>query len=315
MKKVFFIVIALVLIPNLVFAQRSIGKVEKKVEKISEFDFKIEQWMGKKFIFLPMDKSAQKRGYTRFYTGKRRDPLALFNSPFTYDKYVNKTLKVIDIGKRNPFDKGLMTVTFKVEETGEEIKSNTKNSQIQNIAFYDDLAKAKERWVGKTIYAKDNFILTYDEESGKYGSVTVLVSSPLKVIDVWWGTESDNPIWIIVETSTGEKGFIRTRFSYTNSYAVSIESDIINYTSHRPWVTKFSESDLKRKYDWSDEIWKSITANKVRIGMTKEQVTLSWSAPSDINQDIYEDTVREQWVYDTQYLYFEGDKLIAIQNR
>lgn len=57
-----------------------------------------------------------------------------------------------------------------------------------------------------------------------------------------------------------------------------------------------------------------ILEGKVRIGMTKDMCEESWGHPDDINKTIGSWGTHEQWVYGNSYLYFEGDKLTAIQN-
>lgn len=54
-----------------------------------------------------------------------------------------------------------------------------------------------------------------------------------------------------------------------------------------------------------------------RLGMTHETVRLcGWGIPDSINRTITSGRAREQWVYgDGQYLYFDGGKLTAIQDR
>ncbi len=99
-----------------------------------------------------------------------------------------------------------------------------------------------------------------------------------------------------------------TAFSWTNIY-----SD--RWTEERPWENAFFEFNPKERYKWSDEIWELIDNRKVRIGMNKEQVKLSWGKPEKINKDIYQGLIREQWIYSSQYLYFDDDKLTAIQSR
>lgn len=52
----------------------------------------------------------------------------------------------------------------------------------------------------------------------------------------------------------------------------------------------------------------------VRIGMTKAMCEESWGLPDNINKSIGSWGTHEQWVYGNSYLYFEGNKLTAIQN-
>lgn len=57
-----------------------------------------------------------------------------------------------------------------------------------------------------------------------------------------------------------------------------------------------------------------ILEGKVRIGMTKAMCEESWGYPDNINKSIGSWGTHEQWVYGDSYLYFEGNKLTAIQN-
>jgi hypothetical protein len=59
---------------------------------------------------------------------------------------------------------------------------------------------------------------------------------------------------------------------------------------------------------------KAITAGKIMIGMTKEQVIASWGNPNKINKSVGSWGVHEQWVYSSQYLYFENGKLTSWQD-
>ncbi len=53
----------------------------------------------------------------------------------------------------------------------------------------------------------------------------------------------------------------------------------------------------------------------VSIGMTAERVLLSsWGKPNDINRTTTSRGIREQWVYDGGYLYFQDGVLTSIQN-
>ena len=53
----------------------------------------------------------------------------------------------------------------------------------------------------------------------------------------------------------------------------------------------------------------------VAIGMTAERVRLSmWGKPQKINTTTNQYGVREQWVYDGGYLYFQDGVLTSIQN-
>ncbi len=67
-------------------------------------------------------------------------------------------------------------------------------------------------------------------------------------------------------------------------------------------------SDLKRV----------MLEGKIQVGMTKEQVIISWGAPRDVHRTVFGFSSNEQWIYGdplygAKYLYFDNDKLTSWQ--
>jgi hypothetical protein len=63
------------------------------------------------------------------------------------------------------------------------------------------------------------------------------------------------------------------------------------------------------------QIEKAILDRKVQIGMTDEQVKLSWGNPGKINRTVTVNHVSEQWVYGSStYLYFDNGVLTSFQD-
>lgn len=90
-----------------------------------------------------------------------------------YDKFVGKIIKVLNIEK-DLFD---YVVTFIEEESKRKIYVKPYKGQVDGIALLDDLNKAKEKWLGKTIYSKIRSISTYDENLDKFGSVPARIKN------------------------------------------------------------------------------------------------------------------------------------------
>lgn len=72
------------------------------------------------------------------------------------------------------------------------------------------------------------------------------------------------------------------------------------------------KADLTKKYGAANA--NMILNETVKIGMTKEMCKEAWGEPYDINRSSGSWGTHEQWVYGSSYLYFEGNKLTAIQN-
>jgi hypothetical protein len=65
--------------------------------------------------------------------------------------------------------------------------------------------------------------------------------------------------------------------------------------------------------DWDMEICQTIDQKQVSIGMTSEQVRLSWGKPDKINTTTTANIEHEQWVYGREYLYVENGILRSMQ--
>src|SRR5689334_1504424 len=77
----------------------------------------------------------------------------------------------------------------------------------------------------------------------------------------------------------------------------------------REWEKRCTEY-LDSHKDLEPEIRESILHKKVMIGMTIEQVEVSWSQPPERkNVTVGSFGRHEQWVYDSTYLYFENGVL------
>lgn len=315
---VVLMIIFLFLFHSLAYAQRkSIGDVRPDSNKsANEMDYPVEIWMGKRFIFLEKPKILQKHGYGLHLTKEFPPRPENMNPEFEtqvirflkYDKFVGKIIKVIDVEKTEEFSPFNLCVTFLEEKSNMKIFGRPYKGHVGGIAFFDDISRAKERWLGKTIYSKMRFIRTYDEKLDKYGEEKIRIGDPLKVIDISWGDDLMGPLWLIVETSYGKKGFVVTAFSWTNHY-------LDRWTENRPWKDHLFEFNPRLKFKWSDATWELINNGKVKPGMSKEQVKLSWGSPKKINEDIHQGLLYEQWIYDNQYLYFDNEILKAIQSR
>ena len=93
---------------------------------------------------------------------------------------------------------------------------------------------------------------------------------------------------LVVKNSLGESIHVSVG-SVTNSNLSSRSG--YNVKEFRHYSKKFG-----------DDNWKSIVEGIVRVGFTEEMVKMAWGEPKSINHSSYGD----QWVYESQYLYFEG---------
>lgn len=106
-----------------------------------------------------------------------------------------------------------------------------------------------------------------------------------------------------------EKGFIQKRYGkvITGVYA---PIDAWKEAQKEIKEEKQLEENIS---NFSSNIQNLIKQRKIQIGMTDEQVLLSWGRPYRINKSVYVWGIDEQWVYDHAYLYFKGGILQSYQ--
>jgi hypothetical protein len=75
-----------------------------------------------------------------------------------------------------------------------------------------------------------------------------------------------------------------------------------------------STTDPKQKHQWPRIIWDAIQDGVVALGMTEEQVRMSWGEPKNIFVTSTAAGKSEQWVFASgAYVYFTGGLVSGIQ--
>lgn len=69
-----------------------------------------------------------------------------------------------------------------------------------------------------------------------------------------------------------------------------------------------------RAMKWSAVVTRSVIARRIRFGMTRQQVLLSWGEPDDINRTAIPGQLSEQWAYGERYIYFTNGVVTAWQD-
>jgi len=297
---------------DLVFSQNpyiregSIGK-QKELPKTSQIDplsFRpIEKWVGEKFIFLPTNKSLQRFGYQNFSHGFNGS--TSFNHP-TYKECVGRIGTIVKAS-----DSYYEGVAIKMDDNGQIYTSSGTNSinstdNIDHIAPVADIDYARKKWLGTTLWYRSKGLSTYNEDTEKFGTIKIKKYSPVKVINIVLGWSAVQPIRFILQTPSGDEGFVDFHLSGTN--IPYMFRDLLRFEDY------FFTKDPKKIYKWFSKVWTAIEAEKVFIGMTAEQARMSWGKPDDVNKTITGNVKYEQWVYAGSYLYFKNDILSSIQN-
>lgn len=76
---------------------------------------------------------------------------------------------------------------------------------------------------------------------------------------------------------------------------------------------KIRESFIKLNPNISASIKEKIRSGKVAIGMTPDQAKASWGKPYKITETSFASGTREQWIYESGFLFFENGRLSSWQ--
>lgn len=275
------------------------------------FDLPVTQWVGKKFMVLEKQGLVRQFGYELYLTAalgaSKKKPDPAWETPQRRVRCDKIGKSYIIVNEALPAGREYL-VKFTHEQTGVVLFGKTRDGSIEGVAFAADIDAAQKRWHGKVVYSVRRFIDVFDSVTGKLDNIKVRIDQPLTVVDVRWGLTPlpPKPLWIMVTSECGEKGFIPTRTSWTNAITV-IKSD------STPWSDDLMEIDPKKVYTWDEAVWEAVNNHSVATGMTRQQVRMSWGGPKSVTQGPSGNA--ETWAYAAQNLLFTNDSLVSTDSK
>lgn len=265
-------------------------------------NIRIEEWAGHSFTFLALPADKQAAGYEIFKVDQATKGFA--KDPSVRIPYAEHVGKQVTVNQIVSFPAGddltEFLVYMTVNDTNEKLVGKTMREQLDGLILTADLKNARQQFLGKTIYPK------YRALSGLYlpginetpMPVTIPIASAVTVVDVYAGNQIREPIWLIVSVN-GEKAMLPISYSWTN---VSVNQ----WTETIPWQYDLFTENPRSTLGWSQDIWKNIEMGTVEIGMTPEQIRLSWGKPTSVDEKT------NHWIYGSKKLHFSKNVLHSI---
>lgn len=200
------------------------------------------------------------------------------------------------------------------EYDGSIYDSCNPENKLDGLVFLNDVDKARELLLGKTLYINTD-IWNIDDDETYSGKKYV----PVKIINIGICENRIGLYKFIFTYNDNKEYYIDVRLSGTNDYIEDYK--LILYSDTNPTFDKiFSFKDPRLKYPKISSInWKLIQRGEVKIGMTKNECELSYGYPNRVNETSNKYGKYEQWIYDYSiggniYLYFKNGILTTIQN-
>jgi len=283
---------------------------EKPVSKSRLIDW----WIGEKIVFLPeylpdyypmcYFRSEEDLGeYCLCFSPVKRESLFC---P-TKEQLAGKTAEIVRIEtsfwrQKLPLRKLLFNIVIRLEESGTllyttQICDDSLGTDLtlpEGTTLLSYLEKGK-KYIGKTVWSKQDF----------FASVRKL--EKVTVVDVKLSSFSKKLLTFYLKRSDGKIRCWDGNVVKDNT----VFRQVFDHVFDEEW---YLTDPRKLHPNWIPKVWRAIEKSEIYIGMTKEMVLMSWGSPKDVNRTITRWGVREQWVYDSQYLYFENGKLTTIQD-
>lgn len=281
--------------PDLVWA--------KAATELASPNVKVEQWVGKGFTFLDLPTEQQAAGYDIFREDQGDKGFeGDLSVRIPYNKYFGKEVTVTAVvAFPAGYDRQEYMVHMKVNKTGEKLIGRTRDGQLEGVVLTADLKNARRHFLGKTIYPKFRMLPgLYMADLNKMSEpVSIIIGSPVTVVDVYAGITSQEPIWLVVLVD-GKKAILPITYSWTNI-------PIHRWRQTPGWQESLFTENPKVVLGGTQEVWNEIQDGTITEGMTKGHIALSWGKPplNDINDAV--------WIYGTKKLHFKGDVLSSIE--
>ena len=242
-------------------------------------------WVGLRLMVLPQSKSLQHFGYQELYQDADKA-----YTPLRYDDYAGRIVRVRGIGHGRAANGEVFDeADLQLEDTKEIIHGDLEQGCMNDVGPASDLEEARKLYLGKTLW--------YSDDSLKNGDRKIKVKQylPVKVLEIVPGWYAPVPVRFIVQTKTGQRGYVDVHMSDTNVPA--------SLQSRSRFEDTFLETDPRKTYAWSPIVWSAIENKEVFIGMTAQQVRMSWGDPKEI-VTLSSIDHQEKWLYDRRYILF-----------
>lgn len=198
---------------------------------------------------------------------------------FMYD--TNKTGWVIDLKYS-----GYLTYVTILLNDGKIIEDTILDTEPYSFCLFSQYELIKSGFKGKYYWANSNRLPS---------------SSPLHNIEKVYFTSLDL-----------KDGNLVIKANRANGNKVTLKLPLHGYPS-TDIHDFFYFSNPKNSYpNWSKKVWDSIANNRIFIGMTTEQVLMSWGNPNDISTYRSSFATTDLWSYEYDYLYFYNGILDSI---
>jgi len=244
---------------------------------------------GEEVTFRTIFPEGEKYGYIMW--GKKTEPGQVLD----YKQYV---------GRKGKLQSEIIKGSLRFDEYKKVILENcevvygylVKGELVGNSIYSIDDERRAKKLIGQKIWINQNAVL----KSIKLVTLDRAVSyrlfhiEPLTVMGLHYPmighASGSGPFYLKLRNSESKEGYV-------------------------PFNPKYLFFSYPIPKDTSPELVKVIRQQQIVLGMTAAQIALSWGTPERVNKSVGSWGVREQWVYDNQYVYITNGEVTSYQTQ
>ena len=278
-------------------------------------------WVGLRFMILPQSKAVQHYGYQPLYQGSGNN-----FGPLPYAQFAGRTFRVVNIGHANgPAGEELDEADLQLEGDNKIIHGDIDHGCMADVCPVSDLEAARKLYLGKTLWLTRDHLSTYDAQKDTsdlpaspawhqaFQAIRIKPYSAVKVVDIVPGWYASSPIrFVVQEEAQGQEpgsesvqGYVDVHMSGTNIPK--------NLQAVDRFESAFLEADPRKSYNWPPKIWAALENKEILLGMTAQQVRMSWGEPTEVHKLPGQNI--EEWSYDPAYLLTLKDGTVNTVSR
>src|SRR6266704_1135399 len=268
----------------------------------------LDQLLGEKVVFVAKAKKFHRYGYSSFHWTSTR------SASVPYDALVGKVGTVTEIQPRSTSALNFRRVIIRLDESGESVITNALDDSISDVTLLADIEEGRKRWVGKTLWYKSKYLRpSTDAEIQEWREVRKF--QPVTVAAVMVGADLRGAIDFVLQFRDGQEGLAGVNLSASNTDPKFIETLKKLGRKECSFDAYFFTEDPRLTHKWPADVWAAIENDQVLVGMTVDQVILTWGEPESVNNARTGMSDSSQWVYgENRYVYVDGSgKVTAIQ--
>jgi hypothetical protein len=187
-----------------------------------------------------------------------------------------------------------------VDSAGNQFSSAIAHSRFYSMVPQSELENAQKIYAGKFVWTNPS-VVPSPVRIGGITQTKVTRFKKYKVVNVSLHFQVDAPIRLDMEAADGSKLSIAASLTGTNT----------NYGSDEVFLLRnlLFTQDPKTLYHFTPQTWANIAAEYLVPGMDADAVELILGKPKSRNNSSNAGKYAvDQWVYPTEYIYFEGGK-------